>query len=212
MGRQVKRKAYDATGRSEASRRRRHAILVAARSEFAERGYVRVTMSSIARRAGVALDTVYELVGRKPELFRLLIETAISGEDEAVTATDRDYVQAIGQEPTATGKLAIYAAAMRRIQARLAPLLAVLQQAAGADDDLARLWREISDRRATNMRLFAADVAAAQDLRVPVEAAADIIWATNSPEVYLLLVGERGWDPDHYQRWLADTWERVLLS
>jgi AcrR family transcriptional regulator len=49
---------------------------------FLERGYVRTTMTAIAEEAGVALDTVYELVGRKPDLFRLLIETAISGGDE----------------------------------------------------------------------------------------------------------------------------------
>jgi AcrR family transcriptional regulator len=212
MAGSVKRKPYDASSRSEASRQRRHAILLAARAEFADRGYVRATMGGIASRAGVALDTVYELVGRKPELFRLLIETAISGQDEAVTAVDRDYVHAIREEPTAAGKLIRYAAAMRAIQSRLAPLLAVLQQAAGADDDLARLWQEISERRAANMRLFAADVASAGELRVPIEEAADIVWATNSAELYLLLVGQRGWEPDRYQSWLAETWERLLLA
>ena len=40
-------------------------------------------VSRYAGRAGVALDTVYGSVGRKPELARLLIETAISGTDQA---------------------------------------------------------------------------------------------------------------------------------
>jgi len=43
------------------------------------------------------------------------------------------------------------------------------------------------------------------------EEAADVIWATNSPEFYVLLVHERGWDPDHYAHWLADAWRRLLL-
>jgi hypothetical protein len=34
-------------------------------------------------------------LGRKPELARLLIETAISGTDQAIPAEQRDYVQAI---------------------------------------------------------------------------------------------------------------------
>ena len=36
-------------------------------------------MAGIANRAGVNVDTVYELVGRKPVLLRELIEQAISG-------------------------------------------------------------------------------------------------------------------------------------
>ena len=40
---------------------------------------------------------------------------------------------------------------------------------------------------------------------------ADVLWSMNSPELYPLLVGQRGWDPDRYQRWLADAWQRLLL-
>lgn len=46
---------------------------------------------------------------------------------------------------------------------------------------------------------------------VSIDEAADMIWATNSAELYVLLTGERGWSPDHYERWLADTWCRLLL-
>jgi len=45
-----------------------------------------------------------------------------------------------------------------------------------------------------------------------VEEAADVIWATNSPEFYLLLVRERGWTPERVEGWLADTWRRLLLT
>jgi hypothetical protein len=52
------------------------------------------------------------------------------------------------------------------------------------EPELATLWSEISERRAANMRLFAADLAAAALLRVDIDRAADIVWATNSPELY----------------------------
>jgi AcrR family transcriptional regulator len=211
VGSQVNRRGYDSGARQRASAQRRHSILAAATATFLEHGYPGATMAGIAARAGVALDTVYELVGRKPALFRLLIETAISGQDEPVTAEERDYVRAIGAEPSALGKLAIYASAIRRIHARLAPLIAVLQSAAPIDPELAALWQEISERRAANMRRFAADLASTGQLGVPVDEAADVIWATNSPEFYLLLVDQRGWTPDRYETWLAQTWERLLL-
>jgi AcrR family transcriptional regulator len=55
-------------------------------------GYAVTTVADIARRARVAVDTVYAAVGRKPALLREVLETAISGSDEAVPAEQRDYV------------------------------------------------------------------------------------------------------------------------
>src|SRR5579859_6929643 len=115
----VKRR-YDATGRRQAAARTRAVILDAARELFAERGYAATPMTAIADRAGVALDTVYASVGRKPEVARLLIETAISGTDQAIPAEQRDYVQAIRAAPNADAKIAIYAAARAAIAPRLA--------------------------------------------------------------------------------------------
>jgi hypothetical protein len=30
--------------------------------------------------------------------------------------------------------------------------------------------------------------------------------------MYQLLVGQRGWSPQRYERFLADTWHRLLLA
>ena len=35
--------------------------------------------------------------------------------------------------------------------------------------------------------------------------ASDILWTLNHPDVWLLLVGERGWTPERWERWFADT-------
>jgi AcrR family transcriptional regulator len=206
----VKRR-YDATGRRQAAARTRSAILDAARQLFAEHGYTATPMTAVAGRAGVALDTVYATVGRKPELARLLIETAISGTDQAIAAEQRDYVQAIQAAPDAKTKIAIYAAAITAIAPRMALVLGIIQQAA-AEPELAALRTEIAERRAANMRRFVADLAAAAPLRLDPGQAADIVWATNSAELYQLLVGQRGWTPQRYEQFLADTWQRLLLA
>src|SRR6266702_1535890 len=127
----VKRK-YDASKRREAAALTREEILSAAQALFGERGYAATPMTAIAERAGVALDTVYASAGRKPELARLLIETAISGSSQAVPAEERDYVQALRAAPDAETKIVIYASAMRTIAGRLAPVLGIIQQAAPA--------------------------------------------------------------------------------
>ena len=214
MARKQKRRAYDSSSRQESARATRQAILTVARKLFLRHGYAATTMPDIAKAADVALDTVYAVVGKKPALFRLLVETAISGGDEAVAAEQRDYVQTIRAEQDASRKLRIYAAALCKIQPRLAPLFNALRAAASLDSDLRSLWQEIAERRAANMRLFADDLASTGRLRaeLSVSAAADIIWSMNSPEFYLLLVEQRGWSVEEFERWLGDAWIRLLLA
>jgi AcrR family transcriptional regulator len=210
MSGQVKRR-YDASRRQESAAATRGAVLTAARELFAERGYQKTTMKHVAERAGVALDTVYATTGRKPALFRELIETALSGTDHAIPAQQRAYVRAIREAPDAATKISIYAGALRDVHARLAPLLRVARTA--ADPEVEELWEGIAHRRAVNMREFAADLAATGQLRpeLSLDEVADMIWATNSPEFYCLLVQDRGWPPPRYEAWLTDCWQRLLL-
>jgi AcrR family transcriptional regulator len=209
----VKRRGYDATGRRNRSAETRQRILKVARDLMLADGYRATTISAIAAEAGVNIDTVYELVGRKPVLLRELIEQAISGADHAIAAEQRDYVQAIKAEPDPARKLAIYAGAIRRIQERMAPLVLAVRDAASTEPEAEAVWQEISERRATNMRLLIRDIRDAGGLRagLSVNEAADVVWALNSSELYLLLTTERGWSPRRFERWLSDAWCRLLL-
>ena len=210
----AKRRRYDSSARRAAAQVTRHSILERARHLFLEKGYAGATMPAIARAADVALDTVYAVVGTKSQLFRLLVEAALSGQDEAIPADDREYVRAIRAESDAARKLRIYAQALGEIQPRLAPLFQVLQTAAPLDPDLHTLWQEIARRRAANMRLLAQDLAATGRVRADLStsAVADILWSMNSPEFYLLLVDQRGWAADSFGLWLGDAWIRLILK
>ena len=208
------KRRYHAPRRQAAKEETRRTILASARSTFLERGYAATTMAAIADGASVAVDTVYATMGNKPAVFRLLVETALSGSAEPVTALERDYVQAIRDEPRPAKKLALYARALRAIHGRLSPLFQVLQAAASQDVELAALWRDIAERRAKNMRLLANDLKATGGVREELSASeiADVLWTTNSPEMYMLLVGQRGWKPSRYERWLAEAWARLFLA
>ena len=37
------------------------------------------------------------------------------------------------------------------------------------------------------------------------------MWALNQPTLYELLVNDRGWTPDRYERWLGDLFIAELL-
>lgn len=176
--------------------------------------YMLATMQAVADSAGVALDTVYATAGRKPELIRLLVETAISNTDRAVPAAQREYVQQIRQSRSARDKLATYARAIAGIQGRLAPVLRALEAAGAAHPDLGAIWRGIAERRARNMRRFAAELVRTGEVRpgLDVRSVADVVWATNGPELFTLLVERRGWSIARFEGWLADAWCRLLLG
>ncbi len=210
----VEPRTYRSTLRQESALQTRHVILEAAARLLVEDGYGAMTMQAVAAAAGVALDTVYTAVGRKPVLVRLLIETAISGSDEATPAPERQYVREIQAAPTARQKLALYANAVSIIHQRLAPIVRALRDAAAHDADLATLWKDIAERRARNMTIFAKGLAATGELRaeLTVERTSDVLWSMNAPDFYMLLVDERGWTPEEFATWLSDAWARLLLA
>ena len=210
----VKSRPYRSSVRQEQARRTRLAILQAARRLFLEQGYAATTIAQIAADAGIAVDTVYASVGTKPVLMRLLVETAISGTDRAVPAEQRDYVRQVKAADAAERKIGIYASAVTEVNSRLAPLHLVLRDAAAQAPELAQIWAEIVSRRARNMRLFAQELAATGQLRpgLGIGEVADVVWSLNSAEYYILLVRDRGWAPERFARWLADTWCRLFLA
>ena len=207
-------RAYHSPRRAEQAVATRRAVLDAARDLFVRKGYLATTVADIAREARVAVDTVYATVGRKPALLREVLETAISGTDQAVPAEQRDYVARVRAAATARGKIEAYVGGLVLIQPRLAPVYLALRDAASTDTESAALWREISARRATNMRLFAADLRSTGELRPDLsdDEVADVIWSMNGPEYWTLLVGDRGWSPERFGQVLVDAWCRLLLA
>lgn len=213
MSTSVNPRTYRSPVRLERAAATRKSVLDAAQSLFLQGGYLGTTARDIANTAGVSVDTVYASVGRKREVMLALLERAISGAEEAVPPDERMYVQEIAAAPTARAKIEIYARALRELIPRMAPLVAVLKQASSADAECAQVWKGISERRAMNMRRFAAELIGTGQLRpeLTVDEVADLVWSTNAPEYYLLLL-ERGWTPERYERLLVDVWTRTLLD
>lgn len=208
------RRRYHSPRRSEQAAATRQAVLAAAWELFVGVGYADTTVADVAARARVAVDTVYATVGRKPALLRELLESALSGAGRVAPDGHRDHVRQIRAARTAREKITVYAHAVAELQQRMAPVFLGLRDAAATDSDCAALWHEISQRRAANMRLFAAELRRTGELRDDLtdEEVADIVWSMNAAEYWVLLVHERGWTPHRFTTWLADAWTRLLLQ
>jgi hypothetical protein len=106
-----------------------------------------------------------------------------------------------------------FASICRGINSRSATVYRILVSAAGSDREAAALLAEYTRERQQGQGQIARSLARAGQLRPKLKErdAADIIHALMSPEVYRLLVCDRGWHPDRYEQWLKDTLISQLL-
>lgn len=213
MHQPVKTRAYRSRVRAEQAAATRRAVLLAARDLFADTGYAGTTVSAIARRAGVAVDTVYASVGRKPELLLAVHDMALGGGDEPLEAERRDYVAAVRAASGARAKLEAYAVALGERLPHVVPLAESLRAAAVRDPECRVVLERLEARRAANMLLMAGELRATGELRPDIgdKQVAHLLWATNSSAFYLLATArERA--PEDYVALVLDMWTRTLLA
>lgn len=207
------KKSYNSPLRAAQARATRRAIVDAAAGLFVTHGYGATTVDAIAEAAGVSRKTVFTSVGGKTEALKLAIDWAIAGDDEPVPMLERPHVKAARAEPDARRILAGYARTVREVSARIAPLNAVVQAAAGLDAEIRALAEQGRDQRIRGMRVLAQALADRGALKPDLSAseAADILWLFNDPAVYHRLVTEQHWPPDRYEDWLADAFTSLLI-
>jgi AcrR family transcriptional regulator len=210
---EVKAGVYDAKGSQARTRLARAAVVEAARFLFLGRGYVATTMEAISERSDVPAATVYRLFSSKLGILKALLDISVAGDDEAGPLAGRPQVQALLADPDHRSQLAGFAAITRGIMARTEPVYRILASAAHSDPEAATLLAEQTRHRRQGQGGIARFLAQAGALRPGLRErrAADIIYALMSPEVYRLLVGDRGWSPEQYQEWLGGTLIDQLL-
>lgn len=193
-GSRVKNKAAQAE-RARATRRR---VVEAATALFVENGYVQTTMADIARKAGVAVQTLYLSFGSKVAVLAAALDVAIVGDDEAVPVLERPWVESLREQSDGIGALNAIIDATAEITVRVYPLWAAMS-AAAADPEVGALLAEDSRRRFHTMSVTMADIAGRFPLApgMSVERATQILNATISLQTYGVLVMEHSWSvPD----------------
>jgi AcrR family transcriptional regulator len=208
------RRSYNSPRRQQQAAATRRGILDAAQRLFDELGYPATTMEAIAAEAGVALKTVYVVFATKGGLLRALWDLLLKGDQEDAGVAERPWYQEVVNEPDPERQLRLNARNSCVVKQRIAGVLKVIRSAAPADPDTAALWSLIQSDFYANQRVIVESLHAKGALRpgLDVGRAADILWALNHPDLWLLLVGERGWTPAQYEEWFADTACAQLLG
>ncbi len=209
-----RKRRYDSPRRREQAQMTRRAILQAAERLFAEQGYAVTTMAQVASAADVSLKTVYLVFDTKAGVLRALWHLQLRGDEGDAPVAQRTWYQEVLDEADPATKLRLNARNARAVKERAGALLGVIRNAAVVDPDIGELWKQISTDFHDNQRAIVTSLEAQGALRPDLDVArgADILWALNHPDLWHLLVGERGWTPDAWERWFHETSCRELLA
>lgn len=185
----------------------RRAVIDAARSLFIEAGYAATTIAAISRRADVPEPTVYRLFSSKLGILKVVLDVSIAGDDAPVAVPERSGVARLFDEPDPHKVLAGFAAVTTEINQRTNDLYTVLSRAADSDAEAAALFATLRKQRDRGQEQIVQALHRKRKLRAGLKArdAADLVHALMSPEVYRLLVTDRGWTPARYQHWITDS-------
>jgi AcrR family transcriptional regulator len=215
MAERVKpKRRYDSPRRRKQAAATRLAILEAAHRLFAHQGYGATTMAAIAAEAGVALKTVYLAFETKSGVLRALWNLRLRAGRDEVPIAQQEWYREVLEEPDPEHQLRLNARNSRAAKLRIATVLEVIHTAAPLDSDIAALWSRIQSDYHANQRAILESLAEKGALRpgLEVDRATDILWTINHPNLWHLLVGERGWTPEQYEHWTADLACSQLLS
>ena len=205
---------YDSPRRREQAAATRREILEAAQRLFERDGYTATTMAAIAAEARVALKTVYVAFDTKSGVLRALWNLRLRGGEGDVPIAEQQWYREVVEEPDPERQLRINARNSRQGKLRIAALAEVIRGAAPVDEDIAALWARIGTEYLANQRAIVERLNERKALKpgLDVERAADILWTLNHPNLWQLLVRERGWAPEEYEQWCADAACSQLLK
>jgi AcrR family transcriptional regulator len=210
----TRKRRYDSSRRRAQAEATRNDILAAAQRLFERRGYAATTMEAIAAEAGVALKTVYVAFETKSGLLRALWNHLLRGGQDEVPIGEQRWYRELVAEPDAERQLRMTSRNSRVVKVRIAGLLEVIRSAAPLDPDIGGLWHRIQSEFHANQSVIVKSLQAKRALRpgLGAERATDILWTLNHPNLWQLLVDERGWTPEQYEAWLFETARAQLLA
>jgi AcrR family transcriptional regulator len=203
---------YDSTRRRQQAEQNRQGVLQAARQRFLAQGYAATTVAEIARDAGVSVETVYKVFATKAGVLKALFDVSVAGDDEPIAMVQRDVIQSVRNALEAARKIEIYAKHLASTMPRSAPVQLLARDGAASSEDAAEVWKQIRHETLTAMTMFASDLAQTGQLQVGATQARDVLWTYHAPELYELLVLERGWSATRYGKFVTRALCDALLE
>lgn len=206
------RRPYDGSARQERAARNREAVLDAAQQLLLGRGYAATTVSAVAAGAGVSPESVYKYFGSKAGLVRAIYERGLKGTGAVPAEIRSDDAQ---QHETDSRRLMETMGSLAaEVLSQGAPLWILMRDAASAGHtELTQHLEQIREEKYQRMTLIARRLLQSGHIRASLteQQAADVMWFYTSPEMYEVLVLQRGWDASQLAGFVAGGLAAQLL-
>jgi AcrR family transcriptional regulator len=206
--RKNEQRTYRSVTRERQAAETRRRIVAAAHRLLRHEGFSGMTIDAIANKADVSVPTVYAIFKSKTGILTALLDESMFGSDYEEIVR---YAQSATDPET---RLRRAAAVARQIRSAQSTAFELMRGAGVVAPELAKLERDRERLRYDREESVISSLASSGKLR-PVlnyQIAHDIFWMLTGGDVYRMLVRERGWAPEQYESWLADTLVELLLA
>ena len=193
--------------------RTRATIIKAATEEFRANGYHGTTMAAIAKRARVAVQTVYFVFHTKPALLTAAIDNAVMGEDDPAPPEQTSWWQEATTTTDGWQAIELFVTNVAVIITRSAVLDRVAVAAATTDPEIVDLIAHHASLRTQGFRTFIDTLVSRGLLREELDPAeaTDVLLTLAGADVFLNLTEGRGWTLQRYVTWTAEALCSLLL-
>jgi AcrR family transcriptional regulator len=187
-------------------------VLDVAERMLLRHGYAKTTMSAIARTAEVSTELIYKTFGGKTGLVREIQRRGLQGTGPVSAEIRSDAVSARNLRPATI--IREWATLAVEVMPRVAPILLLVRSATANEPALTELLEELTAQRLERMTHNAERLVGHPDLRsdLDVEQVRDVLWTYTAPELYQLLVLQRGWTLPAYADFLFSGMSGQLLE
>jgi AcrR family transcriptional regulator len=204
----IKKRLYKSLVRQRQAGDTRRRIVEATRQLLQSEGYAGMTIEAIAQRAEVSAQSVYSIFKSKTGILTELLDQSTFG---------ADYEDSVRQAMSAGDpetRLRLAAPIARQIHDAQSATFDLLRGAGVVAPELAKLERQRECLRYERQERMIISLRDARRLRPGLDhgTARDILWMLTGRDAYRMFVCERGWSPQKYQDWLADTLVHSLLT
>lgn len=202
------------TSRRDKAATTRRAIIRAAHDEFVERGFHGATVAAIARRAGVAPQTIYFVFHTKPALISAVIDAAVMGEDDPLPPQALPWWQDMRDEPDPAEALRVFVRGAAPLFAQAATISEVLRAAALTDPEVRSTYETHEKLRRAGWSEVLNIVAAKGRLRSDRtrDQLLDIFLVMFGDTAYHLYSVELEWPHETIVDWMCEALPTLLLT
>ncbi|PYX40641.1 MAG: TetR/AcrR family transcriptional regulator [Acidobacteria bacterium] len=202
----TKKRPYTSLVRQRQAGDTRRRIVEATRQLLETEGYAGMTIEAIARRAEVSAQSVYAIFKSKAGILAELLDQSSFG------PRYQELVQQALSTNDPEARLRLAARIARQIHETQDATFDLLRGAGVVAPALAQLEQRRECVRYDRQESTAIVLRDSGRLRLDYQSARDLFWMFTSRDIFRMLVRERGWSPQQYETWLANTLVQTLMK